>query len=202
MHHAVAMTVMARHRRGDALPNERDDELADRSIVARVVTHDDFGDADRSCGARLGRGRIGRAEGDPRRRAESEPVVGRMVERERDFGDVHVRPSEGPADDGVARFRDRCPALHDRREAEPEQPVVAVVVMDVVARSTRSMPVHSRISWWRRDASNGPSNRMRWPIGETSTVISASKPIADVKRPSGVRCQGPSANSGWFGYSR
>ena len=53
-----------------------------------------------------------------------------MVERERDFGDVHVRPPERPADDGVARFRDRRPTLDDRREAEPEQPVVAVVVME------------------------------------------------------------------------
>ena len=64
------------------------------------------------------------------------------------------------------------------------------------------MPVHSRISCSRRDDSNGPWSRIRWPIGETSTVTSVSKSMADVNRPSGVRCHGPSAKSGWFGYSR
>ena len=91
---------------------------------------DDLGDADRACRARLGHGRARRAERDAGRRAEGEPVVGGMVERERDLGDVDVRPAERPADDGVARLRDRRAALDGRREADPEQPVVAVVVME------------------------------------------------------------------------
>ena len=33
-------------------------------------------------------------------------------------------------------------------------------------------------------------------------MTSVSKSMADVNRPSGVRCHGPSAKSGWFGYSR
>ena len=128
--HAVAMAVVPRHGRRDTLADERDDERADGSVLARVVGDDDLGDADRSCRARLGHRRARRAERDAGGRAEGEPVVGRMVQREGDLGHVHVRASEGPADDGVARLRYGSAALDGGREAEPEQPVVAVVVVE------------------------------------------------------------------------
>ena len=128
--HAVAMAVVPGHRRGDALAHERDDELANGIVLARVVGHDDLGDADRASRPRLGHGRARRPERDARGRAEGEPVVGGMVERERDLGDVDVRAAERPADDRVARLRDRRATLDGRREAEPEEPVVTVVVME------------------------------------------------------------------------
>ena len=86
--HAIAMAVVAGHRRGDALAHERDDELANGIVLARIVGHDDLGDADRASRPRVGHGRARRPERDARGRAEGEPVVGGMVERERDLGDV------------------------------------------------------------------------------------------------------------------
>jgi hypothetical protein len=127
---AVAAAVVDRQRRGDALAHERDDELADRVVVGRVVRADHLGDGDGLRGAGLARTAALVDKRDACRRSEREPVVRGVVERERYLRDVDVGEAEAAPHDRVADLADRRAALDTRREADAEQRVVATPAID------------------------------------------------------------------------
>lgn len=124
---AVARLVGAAAGGGHAGAGQRDHQLARQRPGRRFRRRYHLGHGHRA--------NIFVAQSNPHSSGETEPAVGRVVQRPRQVLGVHgagpvVQQRETAADDGVAHLADRHGARHRTRPAQPQQPILAGELID------------------------------------------------------------------------